>query len=248
MAPSRPVCAAARSAAADSPCLRSGSATETQVHACIGRVSEVAGTARARCLRQLAAGCWAEVLPATTAEADRALGPMLPSTARERWPFFVLRASCHAALRDQTGLPQIGVGLSIGGSRHHPCPLRLVDGGSTIDAAGAVACCVGAPLSDRQKALQNPRPLLTGGETVPARAVRARNCVLAADGPRSTQAGLGAVVATARSQWRLRGVGSGGAGQRMARTAGFWPLPRAISTIFGLTSVACIGAPLACGC
>ena len=62
--------------------------------------------------------------------------------------------------RDQTGLPQICVGLSIGGSRHHPCPLRLVDGGSTIDAAGAVACCVGAPLSDRQKALPNA-PLLT---------------------------------------------------------------------------------------
>ena len=96
----RPVCETARSAAADSPCLGSGSATKTLVHACIGRVSVAAGTARARWLRQLAAACWAEVSPTTTAEASRALGPMLPASARERWPFFVLRDSCHAALPD----------------------------------------------------------------------------------------------------------------------------------------------------
>ena len=79
----RPVCEAARSAAADAPCLGDGSATKTLVHPGIGRVSVVAGTARARWLRQLATVCWAEVLPATTAEADRALGPMLPPSARE---------------------------------------------------------------------------------------------------------------------------------------------------------------------
>jgi hypothetical protein len=63
----------------------------------------------------------------------------------------VLRDSCHAALPDQPGLPQIGVGLSIGGSRRHPRPRRLVAGGSSVDAAGVVACCVRAPLSDRKK-------------------------------------------------------------------------------------------------
>ena len=94
-----------------------------------------AGTARARWLRQLAAACWAEVLPVTTAEADRALGPMLPSSARERWPFFMLRDSCHATLPDQPGLPQIGSGLSTGGARRHPRPLRVVGGSSSVDAA-----------------------------------------------------------------------------------------------------------------
>ena len=120
-----PVCEAARSAAADSPCLGSGSATKTLAHACIGRLSVVAGTARARWLRQLAAACWAEVLPVIASEAGRALGPMLPSSARERWPFCVLRESCHAALPDQPGLPPIGSGRPTGGSRHHPYPLGL---------------------------------------------------------------------------------------------------------------------------
>ena len=64
----------------------------------------VTGTARARWLRQLATACWAEVLLVITAEAGGALGPMLPASARERWPFFVLRGSCHAALPDQPRL------------------------------------------------------------------------------------------------------------------------------------------------
>ena len=80
----RPVCEAPRSAAADSPCLGSASAAKTPVHPCIGRLSVVAGAAGARWLRQLAAVCWAGVLPAATTEAGRALGPMLPSPARER--------------------------------------------------------------------------------------------------------------------------------------------------------------------
>ena len=51
----------------------------------------VAGTARARWMWQLAAVCWAEMLPIAIAEADRGLGPMLPSSARELWPFCALR-------------------------------------------------------------------------------------------------------------------------------------------------------------
>ena len=102
-----PVCEVARSAAADSPCLGSGSGTKTQVHACIGRLSAVAGTARARWLWQLAAVCWAEVLRATTDEADRGLGALLPPSACELWPFCVLRDSCHAALICVTQLCQI---------------------------------------------------------------------------------------------------------------------------------------------
>ena len=101
----RPVCGVARSALADAACLGSGSATRTLVRACIGRLSVVAGTAHARWCSPFAAVCWAEVLPVIAADAGRALGPMLPSSARERWPFCVLRDSCHAALPDQPGLP-----------------------------------------------------------------------------------------------------------------------------------------------
>ena len=95
------LCEAARTAAADSLCLGSGSTAKTLVRPCIRRLSVVAGTARARCLRQLAAVRWAEVIPITTTKAGRALGPMLPASARERWPYCVLRDSCHAALPDQ---------------------------------------------------------------------------------------------------------------------------------------------------
>ena len=105
-----PVCEAARLAPADAACLGSGSAARTLVHPCIGRLSVAGGTARARWLRQLAAVCWAEVLPVTTTEADRALGPMLPSSAREHWPLFMLPDWCHAALPDQPGLQLIGSG------------------------------------------------------------------------------------------------------------------------------------------
>ena len=75
--------------------------------------------------RKLAAVCLAEVLPVTAADAGRALGPMLPSSARERWPFCVLRDSCHAALPDQPGSPSIGSGRWTGGSRRHPLLIRL---------------------------------------------------------------------------------------------------------------------------
>jgi hypothetical protein len=113
----RAVYEAVRSAAADSSCFGSGSAAKTLVRACIGRLFVVAGTARARWLRQLAAVCWAEMLPFTTNEAGRALGPMLPASGWEPWPFCVLRDSCHAAVPDQPGSPSIGSGRWTGGSR-----------------------------------------------------------------------------------------------------------------------------------
>jgi hypothetical protein len=102
---SRALCEAVISAAADAPYLGSGGDAETLVRLCIGRLSMVAGIAHARCLRQLAAVCCADALPAIVTEEGRALGPMLPASAREHWPFFVLRDSCHAALPDQLGLP-----------------------------------------------------------------------------------------------------------------------------------------------
>ena len=128
MAPPRPVCEAARSVASNSPCLGSGSPTKTLAHVCIGHLSVVAGTAHARWLRQLAAACWVEVLPITPAEADRALGPMLPSSAREHWPFCVVRDSCHAALPDQPGFSPIGsdARLVALATTHTPSDLRLM--------------------------------------------------------------------------------------------------------------------------
>ena len=145
----RSVCEAARSAAADYACLGSGSATRTLVHACVGRLPVVAGTASARWLRQLAAVCWAEMLSSTTAEANRALGPILPSSARELWPFCVLRDSCHAALPDRPGLAPIGSGRRAGGSRRHPHPLIVAADGHRMDAADAGPCCMGVSLSTR---------------------------------------------------------------------------------------------------
>ena len=171
----RPVCEAARSAAADSPCLGSGSAAKTLVQPCIGRLSVVAGTAGARWLRQLAAVCWAEVLPATATEADRALGPMLPASARERWPFCVVRDSCHAALPDQPGLPPIGSGRRTGGSRRRPYPLRLAAGGHCMDAAGAGPSCMGVSLSNRKSVAQT-RLCHAVPEMEPSKAVRVQLC------------------------------------------------------------------------
>jgi hypothetical protein len=121
----RPVCEAVRSAAADSPCLGSGSATKTLVPACIGRLSAVVGTGRAHCLWQFIAIYWAETIHVTVTEASRALEPMLPSSAWELWPFCVMRDSCHAAVLDQPGWPSIGSGRRTGGSRRRPRLLKL---------------------------------------------------------------------------------------------------------------------------
>ena len=78
------VCLAARSAAACAPCLGSGSDAKSLARACIGRPLEPAGTGRPRWLWRVAGSSCAEMLPITAAEAGKALGPMLPASARER--------------------------------------------------------------------------------------------------------------------------------------------------------------------
>ncbi len=103
--PFRALCEAATSVTADAACLGYGSATRTVFCPCVVRLSVVTGTARARLFSPFDAVCWAEALPIAAAEVGRALGPMLPASARERWSFCVVRDSCHAALLDQPGLP-----------------------------------------------------------------------------------------------------------------------------------------------
>jgi hypothetical protein len=170
----RPVCEVTRSAATDSPCLGSGSATKTLVHACVGRISVVAGTAHARCLWPLAVSYWAGVLPTTATEAGRALGPMLPSAEWERWPFCVVRDSCHAALPDQPGLPQIGSGRQTGGSRHYPYPLIIVVDEHYMVAGGAGPCRMNVSLSHR-KSVDQMSLSRAHVEMEPSRAVRVQS-------------------------------------------------------------------------
>eukprot|EP01043_Picozoa_sp_COSAG02_P027512 COSAG02_NODE_1628_length_11586_cov_3.954644_4_plen_257_part_00 len=159
--PHRPTCKAATSAMADAACLGCGNAVRTVVRVCIGRLSVVARTAHARWCSPFAAVCLAEVLPVITADAGRALGPMLPSSARECWPFCVLRDSCHAALPDQPGSPSIGSGRWTGGSRRRPHLIRLANGRHFMDDVGAWPCCVGMSLSNRKSTAQNgPLPRL----------------------------------------------------------------------------------------
>ncbi len=128
MVPFRALCEATTPATADVACLGCGSAARIVVRLCIGRASVVAGTARARWCSPFAAVCWAEVLPVTAVEAGRALGPMFPASARERWPLRVLRDTNHAALPDRPGLPPNGSGRQTGGSRRHQRLLRLAIG------------------------------------------------------------------------------------------------------------------------
>ena len=170
--PHRPACEAATSATADAACLGCGNAARTVVRVCIGRLSVVAGTAHARWCSPSAAVCWAEVLPVITADAGRALGPMLPSSARERWPFCVLRDSCHAALPDQPGSPSIGSGRWTGGSRHHPRLVRLANDRHFMDAVGAWPCCVGMSLSNRKSAAQTLCNCVLSGVMLSAQAGR----------------------------------------------------------------------------
>ncbi len=125
IAPFRALRAATTSAVADVARLGCGSAARIMLRLCIGRLSLVAGTARARWCSPFAAVCWAPVLPVKASEAGRALGPMLPASERERWPVRVLRGSCHAALPDRPGLPPNGSGRWTGGSRRRPRLLRL---------------------------------------------------------------------------------------------------------------------------
>eukprot|EP01043_Picozoa_sp_COSAG02_P037495 COSAG02_NODE_2819_length_7966_cov_42.870726_2_plen_208_part_00 len=170
--PHRPTCEAATSAMAYAACLGCGNAVRTVVRVCIGRLSVVAGAARARWCSPFAAVCWAEVLSDTDAHAGRALGPMLPSSAWERWPFCVLRASCHAALPDQPGSPSIGSGRWTGGSRRRPHLVRLATGENLMGDAGAWPCCVGVSLSNRKSAARNgPLPRLPSQKVSAGQAV-----------------------------------------------------------------------------
>ena len=150
----RPNDEAARSAAADSACLGSGSTTRHRFTACIGRLSAAVGTGRARCLWKAAAVCCANALPITASEADRALRPMLPTSAWDPWPFCVVRESCHAAMPDQPGLPSIGSGRRTGGSRRRPHLPRLATDCYCIDPAAARPCCVALLQSNRKSAAQ----------------------------------------------------------------------------------------------
>ena len=148
--------------------------------ACIGRLSAAVGTGRARCLWKAAAVCWAEVLPVIAADAGRALGPMLLASAWERWPFCVLRESCHAAMPDQPGLPSIGSGRRTGGSRRRPRLPRLATDCYCMDPAAAWPCCVAVFQANRKSAAQtallhacaNIEP--SGAECVQLRAWRRR--------------------------------------------------------------------------
>eukprot|EP01043_Picozoa_sp_COSAG02_P047415 COSAG02_NODE_4544_length_5228_cov_8.569117_6_plen_213_part_00 len=114
----------------------------------------MAGTARARWYFPFVAVCWAETLPVTASKAGRALGPILPASAWECWPFCVLRDSCHAALPHQPGLLPIGSGRRTGGSRHHPYPFIPAANIHCIDAGGAGPCCVDVSQSTRQSPAQ----------------------------------------------------------------------------------------------
>ena len=143
--------------------------------ACIGRLSAAVGTGRARCLWKAAAVCWAEVLPVIAADAGRALGPMLPSSAREPWPFCVLRDSCHAALPDQPDLPSIGSGRRTGGSRRRPRLPRLATDCYCMDPAAAWPCCVAVFQSNRKSAAQTAF-MHACLEIEPSRAVCVRLC------------------------------------------------------------------------
>jgi hypothetical protein len=187
----RSVCEAARSATDESPCLGSGSAAKTLFHACVGRLSVPAGTVRARWLRKFAAVCWAEVLPTTITEAGRALGPMLPASARERLPFCVVCDSCHAALPDRPGLPPIGSRRRTGGSRRRSRPLRFAANRHKMDSAGAGPCCMGVSLSNR-KSLAQTAPSHPG-KWSRLEDLFVCSCVLAGD-VLSDQASQGAVV------------------------------------------------------
>eukprot|EP01043_Picozoa_sp_COSAG02_P055371 COSAG02_NODE_6408_length_3593_cov_2.949914_5_plen_127_part_00 len=124
----RPDHEVARSAAADSACLGSGSTVKALVHREHRTPLRGGWDCRARCMWKVVAVCWANALSATASESGRALGPVLPSSAWEPWPFCVVRESCHAAMPDQPGWPSIGSGRWTGGSRRRPNPIRLATG------------------------------------------------------------------------------------------------------------------------
>ena len=147
------------------------------VRVCIGRLSVVGGTARARWCSPFTAVCWANALPVTAAEAGRALGPMLPSSAWERWPFCVLRDSCHAVLPDQQGSPAIGSGRWTGGSRRRPRLINLqrIDNSWMMWVSGGATWACVCQIASQQL----ERPSLTPAPKSSRLELYVCNCVLA---------------------------------------------------------------------
>ena len=106
----RAVCEVVSACVVWAMCSGRGSAPIPDVQQCIAHLCVVAGTDGIRCLRQLAIAHWAQTLPITATEGGRVLRPMIPAPAQEPRPFCVLCDSCHAALSDQPGSPQIRLG------------------------------------------------------------------------------------------------------------------------------------------
>ena len=105
-------------------------------------------------LRQLASTCWAETLLITGTKADRALGPLLPTSAWEHWSFFVLHDSLS---RSCTGSARFSVNRfrTLDWRLSPPLrPVRLIADGSCIDAEGDGTCCVNVLL--RVQAIHSP--------------------------------------------------------------------------------------------
>ena len=104
------VCASVTACVVWAACFGRGTVAKTRVQQCIAHLCVVAGTGGIRCLRQLAIAHWAQTLPITATEGGRVLRPMILAPAQEPRPFCVLCDSCHAALSDQPGSPQIRLG------------------------------------------------------------------------------------------------------------------------------------------
>ena len=140
----------------DTACLGIGSASQNWFATCIGRLSVAAGTGPTNQLWQAAVACRAETLCTTSIEQGRALGPMHPVSARERWPFCVLRDSCLGAVPDQPEVAAYGLGTLKWWRSPPPTPLKHASNEPPVDSAGAGPCHVGVPLSDRNSVAQTP--------------------------------------------------------------------------------------------
>ena len=154
----RPVCEAARSAAADSPYLGSGSATKHW----FTRASD--------------ASPWWLRLPALAGcgSLPRSVGLRCspPQSSRQTGgsdlcSFHQHASSGHSACfvirvtqlcRISQVLPPIGSKRRTGSSCHHPYPLKLAADGHCMDATDAGPCCMGVSLSNRKSGGARPSP------------------------------------------------------------------------------------------
>ena len=107
-----------------------GSVAKTRVQQCIAHLCVVAGTGRARFPRQLAVAHWAERLPIIAADGGRVLRPMLLASAQEPRPFCLICDTCHAALSDRSGAPQIWLGTPDRWLSPPPKPVSLATDGN----------------------------------------------------------------------------------------------------------------------